>query len=117
MAIWLTASFVFYEGQLMFDVAVAMISATFIGDKLVKSYNKPKWLAVVLWPILVVAGFQAIMYWAIFMNWTLWYMPATQAWPLVRILDMAIISVAIGLIGIVWQKWLRSKITEVQVDL
>ena len=89
----------------MIYAAVAVLAATFIVARLVKDYSKPVWMAVLLWPLIAATWYKIIIWWAMFLNWTLWYIPATQIYPLVQVLDMALISVVIGLLGVVWGKW------------
>ena len=106
---WIIASLLFSYGQLLFHVVSALVSAAYVTKRLIEKKRLSKWLAIILWPILIILIYKATDYFGLFMNWTIFFMPLAQLWFFVRLFDVVLASLSIASIVSLGQKLLYRK--------
>lgn len=104
---WLIAGLVFDRGQLIFHAATALVGAAYLTTRFLK--NRNKWLALAVWPGLVVVCYETIGYLAFFMNQTTAGFIPVRHHIYVRFLYLVFVSALFAGAVTLGHKWLRRK--------
>jgi hypothetical protein len=107
---WLLAALAFGPGQLLLHNAAAIMIGLFVAHWLYKHGYITAWATPFAWVVASLAAFQILLTQIRLINWPLIGAIPTDAWNLVRFLDMVFISIITAYGVVMWQKWrLRTK--------